>query len=95
MAEKKPSNECPVLPLLARAVPLERGNYQGWRCLECAQDIAVIEQPRVLGTDIPDLGPEGALVQLKCPHCQAERLYGLNDRVLIQVPSWSAHCSHR
>jgi len=87
MAEKKPSNECPVLPLLARAVPLERGNYQGWRCLECAQDIAVIEQPRVLGTDIPDLGPEGALVQLKCPHCQAERLYGLNERVLIQVSS--------
>jgi len=92
---KKPSNECSVLPLIARPLPLNRGNYQGWTCLECGQMIAVIEQPPNLGTDIPPLEPAGSHVQLKCPHCQAERLYGLNDRVLIQVPSWSAHCSHR
>jgi DNA-directed RNA polymerase subunit RPC12/RpoP len=74
-----------VFKVTAKAQPVAPGHYQGWLCLECKTPIPVLDDPNSGKTGIAFLGPADAHVRLACPHCGAERLYGLNERVKIQV----------
>lgn len=61
--------------------------HDGWTCANCGAVMALQNYQRTGPGPILRLEPAGSHVRLACPKCGTERLYGINEREVIQVPS--------
>jgi hypothetical protein len=74
-----------VAKLTPKQLPVPKGYYRAWKCSECVVLIAVFDDLSRGLVPLRKFEPLDAHVRLKCPHCTAERLYGINDHVSLRI----------
>lgn len=84
MSGEKPTTIAFIKGVMQHPVP--GAWYDAWTCLECSMVLTIAEMQRNgPGTPQP-MAPADLHMRFICPRCKADRLYGANDRKVLQVP---------
>ena len=84
MSDKTAGTPVNVFRITAATKLVAGGWYDGWTCLECKALLTVDTNLRPGPGPIAQLTPADAHMRITCPHCRADRLYGINERTVRQ-----------
>jgi len=73
------------ITVLAELVP--GAWYDTWTCVQCGALLTLEAMLRPGPGPILTVNGPGVQIRTTCPKCHVDRLYGINDRQVLQVPA--------